>query len=190
MVGISLGGAASAGDTRRSVVARSSATPSGDWNEPYPSRIPRVRGGAGVAGPFHCLGHGVRAAADGDVLLSRSPDHLPYGRSDPPGSEHQRFPDRHFAGCRVRLVLRGVRLTDGLAGRSLPAAVGGLLGRHQLVLGDGGLRPLQQLLAPTDRAVWRRSEEHTSELQSLMRTSYAVFCLKKKNLITTNRHTA
>src|SRR3546814_9856141 len=33
--------------------------------------------------------------------------------------------------------------------------------------------------------VWRagatRSEEHTSELQSLMRNSYAVFCLKKKN---------
>src|SRR3546814_10725120 len=30
-----------------------------------------------------------------------------------------------------------------------------------------------------------RSEEHTSELQSLMRISYAVFCLKKKN---TNKH--
>src|SRR3546814_3789366 len=30
-----------------------------------------------------------------------------------------------------------------------------------------------------------RSEEHTSELQSLMRTSYAVFCLKKKKHITT-----
>src|SRR3546814_3864249 len=30
----------------------------------------------------------------------------------------------------------------------------------------------------------RRSEEHTSELQSLMRISYAVFCLKKKNIIT------
>src|SRR3546814_1249273 len=29
--------------------------------------------------------------------------------------------------------------------------------------------------------VCRRSEEHTSELQSLMRISYAVFCLKKKN---------
>src|SRR3546814_6197673 len=27
---------------------------------------------------------------------------------------------------------------------------------------------------------WQRSEEHTSELQSLMRNSYAVFCLKKK----------
>src|SRR3546814_5262404 len=28
-----------------------------------------------------------------------------------------------------------------------------------------------------------RSEEHTSELQSLMRISYAVFCLKKKNIV-------
>src|SRR3546814_9315280 len=35
-----------------------------------------------------------------------------------------------------------------------------------------------------------RSEEHTSELQSLMRTSYAVFCLTKKNTnITTTNHT-
>src|SRR3546814_6855058 len=32
-----------------------------------------------------------------------------------------------------------------------------------------------------------RSEEHTSELQSLMRISYAVFCLKKKNTKTTAR---
>src|SRR3546814_1644913 len=31
-----------------------------------------------------------------------------------------------------------------------------------------------------------RSEEHTSELQSLMRISYAVFCLKKKTMTTTN----
>src|SRR3546814_2169385 len=31
-------------------------------------------------------------------------------------------------------------------------------------------------------AEYRRSEEHTSELQSLMRISYAVFCLKKKKL--------
>src|SRR3546814_3923705 len=33
---------------------------------------------------------------------------------------------------------------------------------------------------PRDPAVDPRSEEHTSELQSLMRNSYAVFCLKKK----------
>src|SRR3546814_7437620 len=32
-----------------------------------------------------------------------------------------------------------------------------------------------------ERAERDRSEEHTSELQSLMRISYAVFCLKKKN---------
>src|SRR3546814_4393068 len=42
-------------------------------------------------------------------------------------------------------------------------------------------------LAPgkTPLEVERRSEEHTSELQSLMRISYAVFCLKKKK--TTDR---
>src|SRR3546814_8961781 len=36
-----------------------------------------------------------------------------------------------------------------------------------------------------------RSEEHTSELQSLMRISYAVFCLKKKNKtdVNTQKHT-
>src|SRR3546814_6370117 len=33
-----------------------------------------------------------------------------------------------------------------------------------------------------------RSEEHTSELQSLMRTSYAVFCLKKKKTLTNSIH--
>src|SRR3546814_9779398 len=38
------------------------------------------------------------------------------------------------------------------------------------------------------QALWQqRSEEHTSELQSLMRISYAVFCLKKKNK--NQRHT-
>src|SRR3546814_6840503 len=37
--------------------------------------------------------------------------------------------------------------------------------------------------APADAKVTarRRSEEHTSEIQSLMRKTYAVFCLKKKN---------
>src|SRR3546814_2460809 len=38
-------------------------------------------------------------------------------------------------------------------------------------------------IAPED--LEHRSEEHTSELQSLMRISYAVFCLKKKNNNTT-----
>src|SRR3546814_2908325 len=48
-------------------------------------------------------------------------------------------------------------------------------------LGEGGLaRPRIHQLA-------HRSEEHTSELQSLMRISYAVFCLKKKTQ-TTKKH--
>src|SRR3546814_4826372 len=42
-----------------------------------------------------------------------------------------------------------------------------------------------QCLVQMDRAAGR-SEEHTSELQSLMRISYAVFCLKKKH---NTRHT-
>src|SRR3546814_8941786 len=44
--------------------------------------------------------------------------------------------------------------------------------------------PATKRSAPGAPAVPARSEEHTSELQSLMRTSYAVFCLKnKKNTI-------
>src|SRR3546814_8912487 len=51
--------------------------------------------------------------------------------------------------------------------------------------------------APGDKncfAIKPRSEEHTSELQSLMRISYAVFCLKKQNITHNikqhiNRHT-
>src|SRR3546814_1604847 len=42
------------------------------------------------------------------------------------------------------------------------------------------------ILAGTDAHIDRfRSEEHTSELQSLMRISYAVFCLKKKTTLHT-----
>src|SRR3546814_10564993 len=76
---------------------------------------------------------------------------------------------------------------------------GARAGRHRCdgVL-DAGDRPRRRLpsggevllpprLAPAVRAPrvhvqhGERSEEHTSELQSLMRNSYAVFCLKKKN---------
>src|SRR3546814_7900472 len=44
---------------------------------------------------------------------------------------------------------------------------------------DFNLSQVKQVLADGD--IVARSEEHTSELQSLMRISYAVFCLKKKN---------
>src|SRR3546814_1426971 len=42
------------------------------------------------------------------------------------------------------------------------------------------------LLGASGSGQLARSEEHTSELQSLMRISYAVFCLKKKNPVTAN----
>src|SRR3546814_9292063 len=61
-----------------------------------------------------------------------------------------------------------VRSFDAGAGRLPRMPVGGDVGR--LRAGGGA-----------DRRRDRRSEEHTSELQSLMRISYAVFCLKKKN---------
>src|SRR3546814_2137377 len=41
---------------------------------------------------------------------------------------------------------------------------------------------VERLASRQVQTSWGRSEEHTSELQSLMRSSYAVFCLKKKNI--------
>src|SRR3546814_5129999 len=49
------------------------------------------------------------------------------------------------------------------------------------------LDPAQRLIA--DAQLQQRSEEHTSELQSLMRISYAVFCLKKNKSQKTQAHT-
>src|SRR3546814_16568086 len=44
-----------------------------------------------------------------------------------------------------------------------------------------GAREIRGRASRRGRTARSRSEEHTSELQSLMRISYAVFCLKKKN---------
>src|SRR3546814_3024804 len=44
-----------------------------------------------------------------------------------------------------------------------------------------GLGPMNETSDITNCSRMGRSEEHTSELQSLMRISYAVFCLQKKN---------
>src|SRR3546814_10635076 len=67
------------------------------------------------------------------------------------------------------LVVMG-RPKNGIA----PEASGGVCAMGVAGRSDGhGIRSGQQ----------RRSEEHTSELQSLMRISYAVFCLKKKIIL-------
>src|SRR3546814_12121825 len=54
--------------------------------------------------------------------------------------------------------------------------------RRSAAAGDDGRLDIPRRPAAPSVAVLRRhrSEEHTSELQSLMRISYAVFCLKKK----------
>src|SRR3546814_4621844 len=75
-----------------------------------------------------------------------------------------------FAELQAVLMVARRRLQDGVERQ---------LRRHPCVLVAGGL--LIDL---------QRSEEHTSELQSLMRISYAVFCLKKKKCETINQHFA
>src|SRR3546814_9272533 len=60
---------------------------------------------------------------------------------------------------------------------------------HVLVAGDQRADVAAVLAGGKIRAAHgNRSEEHTSELQSLMRISYAVFCLKKKNKLNTHSH--
>src|SRR3546814_3265043 len=78
--------------------------------------------------------------------------------------------DHHF-GRRQRLL--------GLGG------LGGVLRVAVHVVVDPALQPALHVVAFLERSDLvaddaLRSEEHTSELQSLMRTSYAVFCLNKK----------
>src|SRR3546814_2360183 len=86
------------------------------------------------------------------------------------GQRHARATDR------ARLPVRGMTmklLVDHITHYQYDAPVGYALQQVRLTPKD---RPGQQSVHG-----WTiRSEEHTSELQSLMRISYAVFCLKKK----------
>src|SRR3546814_2175075 len=58
-----------------------------------------------------------------------------------------------------------------LGANGIDAEHAGLIALAMLIGGVAGMAAVP---------AWPRSEEHTSELQSLMRISYAVFCLKKK----------
>src|SRR3546814_6719858 len=72
-------------------------------------------------------------------------------------------------GVAARAIGRGVDAEDALtAAREMILAAGYETIDYMTVVDAETLQP-------------SRSEEHTSELQSLMRISYAVFCLKKKN---------
>src|SRR3546814_6259173 len=87
-------------------------------------------------------------------------------------------------------------LVDGAAAPDAPAAVRLAGDRHRLGARRARGRNLDEhvdrgAVDREDRRALagrqRRSEEHTSELQSLMRISYAVFCLKKKKLASTTQ---
>src|SRR3546814_4271068 len=91
-------------------------------------------------------------------------------------------------GGAIALLIAGYPL-------SLPVFIGilmllGIVGKKSILLIDFAIEAMAQGV-PRDEAILdaghkraqpilMRSEEHTSELQSLMRISYAVFCLKKK----------
>src|SRR3546814_7635952 len=84
-------------------------------------------------------------------------------------SRQSAFPDRHR-----RARVRSRKSTAAVHPRC----------RWCDILCRSGPCPRDRSLAGRPRP---RSEEHTSELQSLMRISYAVFCLKKKNKIDRNK---
>src|SRR3546814_10270688 len=66
------------------------------------------------------------------------------------------------------------------------AVLADLMVRH--VVAHSDFIPCRDRILAARRNAWIRSEEHTSELQSLMRISYAVFCLKKKKNQTKTQH--
>src|SRR3546814_1858466 len=92
------------------------------------------------------------------------------------------------AGNRHQILLDQERAQFGkLAPRLGDGAVGRLVGVHLLhAVGDGRPRGIGR--AGGLERVLIRSEEHTSELQSLMRISYAVFCLSKKTQLHSHIH--
>src|SRR3546814_3007851 len=93
---------------------------------------------------------------------------------------------RREAGHWIEMETKPFITTDWKQGTR---ALVGQEGRQQLGFDSTGL-PTDPLTVTLTREGERvsRSEEHTSELQSLMRISYAVFCLKKKQNNKTNSH--
>src|SRR3546814_3635022 len=80
----------------------------------------------------------------------------------------------------------GVLFSSPTARGYRSCVIHGDLNSDNVVVGPNGA-PVQLIDFPrTGRG--HRSEEHTSELQSLMRISYAVFCLKKKKYIHKQPH--
>src|SRR3546814_1325503 len=109
------------------------------------------------------------------------------------GRRSSSFRDRNVAGTSFRIWKgwrrpqgRGFRRGfegKGAASRSPKRGTPGRGGSGRSISPRRGERKAGECILPHWPVLLRhrRSEEHTSELQSLMRISYAVFCLKKKN---------
>src|SRR3546814_362497 len=128
--------------------------------------IPGLRQGEGVVRVIGLVRQGGRAAGDDVVAAAFSAVRG----------------DRVVAG---RAALRGAVV--GL-GKGLLVAIGQAAAGHGVVAalgGDSVVARLGALVVGVVARIGMRSEEHTSELQPLMRISYAVICLKKKSKKTT-----
>src|SRR3546814_5333038 len=79
----------------------------------------------------------------------------------------RKFAEKHIDGS-MRVLILGLLI-------GVPASA------LYPVMPTSGFAVALMFVAFIGKSVATRSEEHTSELQSLMRISYAVFCLKKKN---------
>src|SRR3546814_6644639 len=83
------------------------------------------------------------------------------------------------------VLFRGTADGYGSGGVSVGAG-GGRVGGSSFSGGGIGVNISPRQKYARGIAIYVRSEEHTSELQSLMRISYAVFCLKKKKQTKSN----
>src|SRR3546814_5243897 len=90
----------------------------------------------------------------------------------------------HAPAALIRIV--GDAAIGARAALAILDHVGGMVGDNVHIDLDParvrGVDEAAEIVLGAEMRVHRRSEEHTSELQSLMRISYAVFCLKKKNI--------
>src|SRR3546814_1751631 len=77
---------------------------------------------------------------------------------------------------------------DARAAGQVAEAIGGQGRARAATLDVGDAASIEFAVASIVGWTGRRSEEHTSELQSLMRISYAVFCLQKKKQTHRNPH--
>src|SRR3546814_7133715 len=138
-----------------------------------------------IFGKIGAIPRDQRGAGKRAAMMDRGPGQHPRAQRFDHVGPVSREQVAHHAGAQDEAVIGAAAHPAGADLGEDMAAVD-----RYLVLGAG--HDLEQMVrrVPEDivALLAQRSEEHTSELQSLMRNSYAVFCLKKKNK-ETNRKT-